>query len=55
MEYLIKDNKNDKIVSSAASIGELSDGYHTFNELYDFRRVYKAARGHSGVWTSVGS
>lgn len=23
--------------------GETSDGYHTFNELYDYRRVYNAA------------
>lgn len=22
--------------------GELSDGYHTFNELYDFRKMYNA-------------
>lgn len=50
MEYLIKDNKNDKIISSASSIEELSDGYHTFNELYDFRREYNAALVNSGVW-----
>lgn len=24
-------------------IGELSDGYHTFNELYEFRKIYNAA------------
>ena len=24
-------------------IGEISDGYHTFNELYDFRKTYNAA------------
>ena len=53
MEYLIKDNKNDKIISSASSIGELSDGYHTFNELYDFRREYNAALVNSGVWFIV--
>ena len=23
--------------------GEISDGYHTFNELYEFRKVYNAA------------
>lgn len=23
--------------------GEVSDGYHTFNELYEFRKVYNAA------------
>ena len=50
MEFLIKDNKNDKIISSASSIGELSDGYHTFNELYDFRREYNAALVNTGVW-----
>ena len=30
--------------------GEASDGYHTFNELYDFRREYNAARVNSGIW-----
>lgn len=29
--------------------GEASDGYHTFNELYDFRREYNAALVNSGV------
>lgn len=24
-------------------VGEVSDGYHTFNELYQFRKVYNAA------------
>lgn len=24
-------------------MGEVSDGYHTFNELYEFRKVYNAA------------
>lgn len=24
-------------------IGETSDGYHTFNELYEFRKIYNAA------------
>jgi hypothetical protein len=24
-------------------MGEISDGYHTFNELYDFRKMYNAA------------
>ena len=32
--------------------GEASDGYHTFNELYDFRREYNAALVNSGVWKS---
>ena len=30
----------EKILSD---IGEFSDGYHTFNELYDYRKVYNAA------------
>ena len=30
--------------------GEASDGYHTFNELYDFRREYNAALVNSRVW-----
>ena len=25
------------------NIGDFSDGYHTFNELYDYRKVYNAA------------
>lgn len=32
--------------------GELSDGYHTFNELYDFRRVYNQALFNE--WASQG-
>lgn len=37
--------KKDQIVSEdeVVDIGELSDGYHTFNELYEFRKVYNAA------------
>jgi hypothetical protein len=34
--------------------GNTSDGYHTFNELYEFRKVYNAALfnewGQSGKW-----
>ena len=30
----------EKILSD---IGEFSDGYHTFNELYDYRKAYNAA------------
>ena len=30
----------EKILSN---IGEFSDGYHTFNELYDYRKAYNAA------------
>ena len=37
--------KKDQLVSEdeVVDIGELSDGYHTFNELYNFRKVYNAA------------
>lgn len=28
--------------SQGVTLGELSDGYHTFNELYEFRKVYNA-------------
>lgn len=31
------------LVKSGVSVGELSDGYHTFNELYQFRMLYNAA------------
>ena len=50
MEFIIKDNKNNKIISSAKTIDELSDGYHTFKELYDFRREYNAAFVNSEMW-----
>ena len=33
----------DHIGALEAEKAELSDGYHTFKELYDFRRVYNAA------------
>ena len=29
--------------SDIQDIGDLSDGYHTFNELYEFRKTYNAA------------
>ena len=50
MEFIIKDNTNDIIFSSAKTIDELSDGYHTFKELYDFRREYNAALVNTGIW-----
>ena len=28
--------------SDIQDIGDLSDGYHTFNELYEFRKIYNA-------------
>lgn len=48
MEFSIK--QGDNTINSAKSIGELSDGYHTFNELYDFRREYNAALVNTGIW-----
>ena len=36
-----KDQLN--INNDIQDIGDLSDGYHTFNELYEFRKVYNAA------------
>lgn len=28
---------------NSVSVGNVSDGYHTFNELYEFRKIYNAA------------
>ena len=50
MKFVIEDYKTNKIVSLSKTIEELSDGYHTFKELYDFRREYNAALVNSGVW-----
>lgn len=33
----------DELKSDNFSVGELSDGYHSFNELYRFRLLYNAA------------
>ena len=33
----------DRIEKILRNIGEFSDGYHTFNELYDYRKAYNAA------------
>lgn len=40
----------DKQFKELCDSGEASDGYHTFNELYDFRREYNAALVNTGVW-----
>ena len=38
------DSVQDLILNTPKdSIGDYSDGYHTFNELYEFRKVYNAA------------
>ena len=36
-----KDQLN--INNDIQDIGDLSDGYHTFNELYEFRKIYNAS------------
>ena len=36
-----KDQLN--INNDVQDIGDLSDGYHTFNELYEFRKIYNAS------------
>lgn len=45
-----KINEQKAIDDQLCKSGEASDGYHTFNELYDFRREYNAALVNSGVW-----
>lgn len=32
----------ERIKIPMENVGEVSDGYHTFNELYEFRKVYNA-------------
>ena len=34
---------NQKLTSDLTKSGDYSDGYHTFNELYEFRKVFNAA------------
>ena len=53
MRFSITDNANNNIISSAKTIDELSDGYHTFKELYDFRREYNAALVNTGIWKTA--
>lgn len=40
---VIKAFIQDLLDRKAKVTGETSDGYHTFNELYDFRKLYNAA------------
>lgn len=37
------DDKKYIILPDGISVGDISDGYHTFRELYNFRKVYNAA------------
>jgi hypothetical protein len=41
--YPCKPEIFEKTYANENAIGELSDGYHTYNELYDFRKMYNAA------------
>lgn len=36
-------NEFKKINDGILDVGEITDGYHTFNELYNFRMLYNAA------------
>ena len=46
MVGLKKDDKmilgKDIVLPDGIETGDVSDGYHTFNELYDFRKMYNA-------------
>lgn len=42
-ELLVEFIEWGKENASDFSIAELSDGYHTFDELYEFRKMYNAA------------
>lgn len=42
----------DDFKNMGNSLGYLSDGYHTFDELYEFRKVYNAALFNE--WAAVG-
>ena len=50
MKYQNEHTNACDVLCKAKTIGELSDGYHTFDQLYDFRREYNAALVNSGVW-----
>lgn len=41
IQFHVNDLRDKKGGSEA--VGEISDGYHTFNELYGFRKMYNAA------------
>ena len=48
--YIAGAKEQKAIDDELCKSGEAFDGYHTFNELYDFRREYNAALVNSGVW-----
>lgn len=41
---------NKAIIELQPNEGQVSDGYHTFNELYDFRREYNAALVNTNIY-----
>ena len=49
-DYIAGATEQKAIDDELCRSGEASDGYHTFNELYDFRREYNAALVNTGVW-----
>ncbi|WP_290437772.1 hypothetical protein [Muribaculum intestinale] len=46
---------NEAIKSLHPKEGQVSDGYHTFDELYDFRRAYNAALVNTHVYPCIKS
>lgn len=51
--YPCKPQIFEKTYSDEKEIGELSDGYHSFNELYAFRKMYNAALFNEWAATKV--
>ena len=51
VSYITADRKRVALEARKVT-GDTSDGYHTFNELYDYRRVYNAALFNE--WASQG-
>lgn len=43
---------NKEIEKLNGDTNDIYDGYHTFKQLYDFRREYNAALVNSGIWKS---
>jgi hypothetical protein len=41
-QYLKKRGISDEMIEKCVDMGEISDGYHTFNELYEYRKLYNA-------------
>ncbi len=46
------DAQNKTLINSGLDLGELSDGYHTFNELYELIKLYNAVLFNE--WASRG-